>query len=86
MGARGPCEGSGVNADAAICRGFFGLTAIVGSLSWWVSPLSDFGIMLTIKTVPAFLVLCFVALDLRALFFFVGMMFLLRVLQSTFTA
>src|SRR5687767_1351525 len=46
MGAKAPRAGSGVNADAAICSGFAGLTAILGSLSWFSSPLSDFGIIL----------------------------------------
>src|SRR5688572_20913122 len=46
MGAKAPRAGSGVNAEAAICSGFAGLTAILGSLSWFSSPLSDFGIIL----------------------------------------
>jgi len=33
IGAKLPLPGSGVKADAAICFGFAGLTAIVGSLS-----------------------------------------------------
>src|SRR5688572_18124689 len=47
MGAKAPRAGSGVNADAAICNGFAGLTAILGSLSWFSSPLKDFGIIFT---------------------------------------
>src|SRR5215213_3461336 len=50
MGARPLPAGSGVKAEAAICKGFAGLSAIVGSLSWWSSPLKDLGIMLTTST------------------------------------
>src|SRR5262245_50325350 len=53
MGAREPPLGSGVNAEPAICSGFEGFTAIVGSLSWCSSPLRAFGIMLTSRTSPA---------------------------------
>ena len=57
MGARSPpariCSlvrgdnGAGVNAVATMWDAFAGLTAMLGSLSWLVSPLSEFGIMLT---------------------------------------
>src|SRR5712692_10480270 len=50
MGAKEPFNGSGVKAEAAICRGLAGLTAMVGSLSWWVSPLNDLGIMFMTRT------------------------------------
>jgi hypothetical protein len=46
-GAKGPPVGLGVKAVATICSGLFGFTARLGSLSWFVSPLTDFGIMLT---------------------------------------
>ncbi len=47
MGPLPEARGSGVNAVAAICDGFAGLTATFGSLSRLVSPLSELGIMLT---------------------------------------
>src|ERR1041385_2953413 len=42
--------GSGVKADAAICIGFAGFTATLGSLSRCVSALTEFGIMFTTFT------------------------------------
>ncbi len=50
IGAVSPPMGSGVKAVAAICWAFAGLTAMQGSLSWFSSPLIDFGIMLTTRT------------------------------------
>src|SRR6267143_7010029 len=50
IGAKEPFNGSGVKAEAAICRGLAGLTAMVGSLSWLVSPLNDLGIMFMTRT------------------------------------
>ena len=47
IGAKAPPVGLGVNAVAAICSGLLGFTARFGSLSWFVSPLMDFGIILT---------------------------------------
>src|SRR5579864_3521553 len=47
MGAVSPPRGSGVKADAAICRGFVGFTARFGSLSLLVSSLNDLGITST---------------------------------------
>src|SRR5215831_5395376 len=43
--------GLGVNAVPTIWSGLFGLTASIGSLSCSASPLRDFGIMLTSKSV-----------------------------------
>src|SRR6476469_6544620 len=50
MGALLPPIGSGVKAVIAICAVFAGLTAMFGSLSCRVSPLSDWGMMLTTLT------------------------------------
>jgi hypothetical protein len=47
IGAFGPANGFGVNADAAMWRVLEGLTARLGSLSWLVSPLIALGMMLT---------------------------------------
>src|SRR3954447_9150064 len=47
IGALAPPKGLGVNADAAISRVRAGLTARLGSLSWFVSPLIALGMMLT---------------------------------------
>ena len=52
-GAFGPFSGSRVNAVATICCGSSGLTARFGSLSWAASPLSDRGIMFTIRSTVA---------------------------------
>jgi hypothetical protein len=48
IGALEPPIGLGVNAEAASCEGLLGLMAILGSLSWLVSPLKLWGIMLMI--------------------------------------
>jgi hypothetical protein len=45
--------GFGVNAVATSCCGLFGLTASIGSLSCSLSPLSEFGMMLTSNRVAA---------------------------------
>src|SRR5262245_689421 len=47
IGARLLPAGSGVNAVATICCGSAGFTDRCGSLSCWVSALSDFGMMFT---------------------------------------
>src|ERR1700712_4668769 len=47
MGALPAPAGLRVNAEAAICRGLAGFTAMLGSLSWLVSPLKTFGIIFT---------------------------------------
>src|SRR5438876_6926659 len=51
-GASGPPSGSGVKAVPTIWLGFRGLTASVGSLSWFTSSLSERGIMLTTSNFP----------------------------------
>src|SRR5713101_5753202 len=50
IGALVTPPGFEVKADPAISRGFAGLTARFGSLSWPVSPLSALGIMFTTVT------------------------------------
>src|SRR3954447_17505665 len=53
IGAKLPPLGSAVNAEAAICRGFAGLTVTVGSLSCSSSKLIERGIMFTTSTALA---------------------------------
>src|SRR5436305_8426913 len=53
IGANEPAVGFGVNAVPTICSGFTGFTARLGSLSWFVSPLNDLGIMFTTVTAMA---------------------------------
>src|SRR5512144_2642788 len=58
MGALPELAGSGVNAEIAIWRGLAALTAMLGSLSWLVSPLKVCGTMLTTRIgiyLPSFL-------------------------------
>lgn len=57
MGASDPPSGGGVKAVATSSLVFAGLTARFGSLSWFVSPLNDCGMMLTTLTVPTSAVL-----------------------------
>src|SRR5215831_8463781 len=52
IGARLPPSGSGVNAVPTIWFVLPGLTANDVSLSWFVSSLNDFGIMLTSNRLP----------------------------------
>ena len=52
-GALAPPNGSGVKADPTIRRGSAGSIARLGSLSWFVSPLNTFGIMLITTVMTA---------------------------------